>query len=373
MTRMGVSGSIDISSRYTLQKVKLGQGSFATVWRAVNKSTDEVVAVKELEMSKCSRVGVTQVDIEREIRVMRACKHQNVIHLIDTFESSTGMYFVFEYCDQGNFADKLQARPGGLQEDMVSYSKDVCSATAALHSCGVCHRNIKPDNFMVANQMLKLTDFGLAVFLRRDEMLHHRCGTTNYMSPELRALPDGLGYSYPVDVWAAGVTVYMIVTGGKLPVIGKHGLEPQGIFGRVAGRRHPEAAREILVQMLEQDPKLRITAEQVLQSQWFSGDLASARQDGRETSNNSGSWLARKCGSGTVLRSAINIGTASKFSRRPVSELQVKPADHLQKALHDQSIPRSPGNGPTKRGSLICSSLLRARTPSPKSTRQIEE
>merc|ERR550525_942597 len=94
----------------------------------------------------------------------------------------------------------------------------ILSAIAFLHRKGICHRDVKPDNFMVAKGTLKLADFGLATFVPPGKLLKDKCGTPAFMAPEIHSLPKrSPGYGFPVDVWAAGVTMYMILHQGQHP------------------------------------------------------------------------------------------------------------------------------------------------------------
>merc|ERR1719221_2604982 len=88
-----------------------------------------------------------------------------------------------------------------------------------MHVKSICHRDVKPDNFMVSSSStLKLSDFGLAVCLPAGKWLVDKCGTPAFMSPEQHALPKhSRGYSLAVDMWAAGVSMYMLMCEGRHP------------------------------------------------------------------------------------------------------------------------------------------------------------
>merc|ERR1719316_1349205 len=90
--------------------------------------------------------------------------------------------------------------------------RQVVSAVAGLHLRGICHRDVKPDNFMFSGNILKLVDFGLAVFLIPGQLLTEKSGTPMFMAPEQHLLPKrSKGYSFPVDLWAAGVLMFMLM------------------------------------------------------------------------------------------------------------------------------------------------------------------
>merc|ERR1712050_382602 len=109
-----------IEDRYFMQKVKLGQGAFGTVWRGVDRNDQSVVAIKQLDKTQLLHRGMLREDVNREIKVMNTCKHQNVIKLIGTFEDARNIYLIQEYCDGGDFGDKLKERGTHLQEHEAS-------------------------------------------------------------------------------------------------------------------------------------------------------------------------------------------------------------------------------------------------------------
>lgn len=282
-----------LEDKYFLQKVKLGQGSFGVVWRAVDRHSQNPVAVKQMYKQQCASRGVRGQDVEREIFVMQAINHENVTGLYDTFEDQQSIYMVLEYCDGGDFGDKVKERALNMQEpEAAEWVRQICSAVAACHSKGVCHRDIKPDNFMVHGSTLKLTDFGLAIFLAREQMLNDKCGTPAFMSPEQHQLPrNSRGYGHAVDNWAAGVSMYMLMMGGRHPFLvnGQHLDErlvllgaldfnvQQRVFGigvpnmglGASDGRFTEPARDLCRRLVCPDARQRLSASQALQHPWL--------------------------------------------------------------------------------------------------------
>eukprot|EP00930_Biecheleria_cincta_P032568 TRINITY_DN22593_c0_g1_i1.p1 TRINITY_DN22593_c0_g1~~TRINITY_DN22593_c0_g1_i1.p1 ORF type:complete len:752 (+),score=124.12 TRINITY_DN22593_c0_g1_i1:133-2388(+) len=221
-----VGGKAQMDEQYFMQKVKLGQGTFGTVWRAKNRKTGETVAMKQMDKAVLPKRGVTRTDIEREVSMMQACDHANITKLYDTFEDKDSIYLALEYCEGGDFGDKVQERGPVITEDEVAqWVYQICASLSHLHGKGICHRDIKPDNFMVAQESnLKLADFGLAVFLPQGNLLSDKCGTPAFMAPEQHLMPkSSRGYGFAVDMWAAGVTMYMVMFGGKHPFLVKRG------------------------------------------------------------------------------------------------------------------------------------------------------
>jgi len=284
-----------VEDRYFIQKVKLGEGAFGTVWRAIDRQMQEVVAIKQLDKNRMLARRVQREDLEREVCVMSLCMGPNLIRLLNTFEDDANFFMALEYCDGGDFGDKLRERSLECPEgEAASWMRDIINAIEALHAAQVCHRDVKPDNFMVAGTTLKLADFGLSCFLPPTKVLHEKCGTPAYMAPELMQLPgNSRGYSLPVDMWAAGVILYMIMNGGRQPFVLPGGqvdtrslLEGRLDFGNENllnmsmlgfNARFSDAARQICKGLVEVHSEVRMTAAEALQHPWMTGDHDAGR------------------------------------------------------------------------------------------------
>jgi len=281
----GVSLGEASQERYFLQKVKLGEGSFGTVWRAVDRQENTIVAVKQLDKALLPKRGVRRQDIEREVAVMRAVSHPNVTKLFGSWEDSASIFLALEYCNGGDFGDEVKEKGMELEEGTAAeWMFQIVSAIGVLHSKSICHRDIKPDNFMVHDEVLKLSDFGLAVHLPFGQKLTEKCGTPAFMSPEQHQLPRGSkGYSHSCDVWAAGITMYMVMFAGKHPfLLASQQLDEQALlagqldfsvgssfFGFAMTDRFSESARFFCRQMVTPDMGKRISAAAACHSEWF--------------------------------------------------------------------------------------------------------
>lgn len=280
---MGASPSIQ--DRFFLQKVKLGEGGFGKVWRAVDKQSGDLVAVKQLDKAVAIRQGLTREMLEREISVMQAVSHENVTQFFGSWEDGTNLFLVLEYCDGGDFGDKVSERGLNLEEAAAAeWMRQILSAIAALHDKRICHRDVKPDNFMVHGSVLKLSDFGLAIYLPKGR-LQEKCGTPAFLAPEQHLLPDrSRGYDHACDIWAAGLTMYMLMLGGKHPFMSADGryLDEQSLLEgnldfRVGGflfaigsePRYSPEARRLCQRLVCPDASARISAREACQDSWF--------------------------------------------------------------------------------------------------------
>eukprot|EP00418_Pyrodinium_bahamense_P045524 CAMPEP_0179201642 /NCGR_PEP_ID=MMETSP0796-20121207/100358_1 /TAXON_ID=73915 /ORGANISM="Pyrodinium bahamense, Strain pbaha01" /LENGTH=345 /DNA_ID=CAMNT_0020906205 /DNA_START=55 /DNA_END=1089 /DNA_ORIENTATION=+ len=289
-----------LEERYFRQKVKLGEGSFGTVWRAVDRQSGDTVAIKQLDKASMPRRGVTPQHVKQEIALMQVCRHENILQLLDKFEDEAYMYLALEYCDGGDFGDKIREQGLGLSErEAADWVRQMCQAVCVLHTQGICHRDIKPDNFMVHKRTnLKLADFGLATVIPEKQLLPGACGTPAFNAPEQYWRSVSGGYSFPVDMWAVGVSMYMVMFGGKHPFMdddqhldkkallqGKLDFRDrssatgflgfEGVGGM--GLRFSEEARQLCRCLVEPDPHRRLPAQQAVCTPWLRSSSAPRR------------------------------------------------------------------------------------------------
>lgn len=286
---MGLGPSLE--DVYYQQKVKLGEGGYGTVWRAVDRKTNDFAAIKQLDkLNLYVWQGVKRAAILKEIEILSTCQHENVIKLYNWFEDSRFISLGLEYCDGGDLEDKLKERGWKLRErEAANWMRQICSAISALFAAGICHRDIKPGNFMLARGTVKLADFGLATFLGSSELLSEKCGTPAFMAPEQQLLGQvSFGYGFPVDIWAAGITLNMLLCGGQHPFLtysgtldmprllrGKMNFGASGLadLGDLVGLKSvygvTEAAKALCRKMVEPDPMKRINIDEALQADWL--------------------------------------------------------------------------------------------------------
>lgn len=357
-----VGGREKLDEIYFVQKVKLGQGSFGTVWRAKNRKSGITVAIKQMDKASMPKRGVKRHDIEREVSMMRACSHEYITKLYDTFEDQTSIYLALEYCDGGDFGDKVrELGPVIKEEDTAEWMRQMCEALYHLHSKGICHRDIKPDNFMVlGDSTLKLSDFGLAVHLPPGGILTDKCGTPAFMAPEQHMMPvHSRGYGFPVDMWAAGVSMYMIIFGGKHPFLNRRNELDQrqmlegkldftdtssvaaqglGLFGLSETiQKFSESARSFCKQLVQVNPASRLSASNAVRVAWLSSGRRVAEQK-------------RKLTEGSPSDAEAAAGKAESRPRaRSARSAQSDAPSPMGYPQGDGRTPKGAGKGPSER------------------------
>ncbi|XP_068749876.1 phosphorylase b kinase gamma catalytic chain, skeletal muscle/heart isoform-like isoform X1 [Montipora capricornis] len=261
---------------------KLGEGISSVVRRCYHKVTGKPFAVKIID--KLSDAG--GVDIEattrEEVLILLALQgHENIIGLVDVFESDVFFFLVFELAEKGELFDHLTDQVTLSEKKTRRIMQEVFGAVKFMHDNGVVHRDLKPENILLdENYRIKISDFGFAVQLKHGETLRELCGTPGYLSPEVlqcSMFTDAPGYGKEVDMWACGVIMYTLLVG--CPPFW-HRRQVVMLRSIMEGKYHfhsPEwddislAAKDLISKLLVVQPKLRLTAEQALEHPWFKG------------------------------------------------------------------------------------------------------
>jgi len=218
---------------YTVGKV-LGQGGFGITYKGSDTRLQRVVAIKEFFLQGCIRQGnsvsiatpsITLADFERmkqrflqEARTLARFNHPGVVRVYDVFEENQTAYIVMEFLRGKPLSRILEERGGRMEEqEALGYIAQVCEALELIHSSGILHRDIKPDNIMVCEDgRVVLIDFGAArEFAARATQRHTVILTPGYAPMEQYS---ELGQRGPfTDIYALSATLYHLLT-GEVPV-----------------------------------------------------------------------------------------------------------------------------------------------------------
>ncbi len=195
---------------------KIARGGMATVYEAIDLRLDRTVAVKVMHE------GLTDDDefvrrFQREARSAARLAHHNVVAVFDTGDDDGTLFLVMEYVPGLTLRDLIRKEAPMSPAKALAVIEPVLGALAAAHAAGILHRDVKPENVLLADDgRVKVADFGLARAINSDTQ--HTAtggvliGTVSYLSPEL--VVNGHADAR-ADVYAAGVLIYEMLTGHK--------------------------------------------------------------------------------------------------------------------------------------------------------------
>lgn len=274
----------------------VGDGTYGSVLKAVNKKTGEVVAIKKMKKKFYSWDECLQL---REVRSLKKLNHPNVVKLKEVIRENNELFFVFEYLEQ-NVYQMTKERDKLLPESKIrNVIFQVLQGLAYMHKQGFFHRDMKPENLLITGDVVKLADFGLAREVRSQPPYTDYVSTRWYRAPEV--LLRSTSYNSPIDIWAVGAIMAELYTfrplfpGTSEPdeinkicsVLGTPTQQnwPEGLklaskmnfsfpkyvptpFQQIVSNASKEAI-QLMKDMLDYDPKKRPTAAEALQYPYF--------------------------------------------------------------------------------------------------------
>ncbi|GAV46737.1 hypothetical protein ZYGR_0A03320 [Zygosaccharomyces rouxii] len=222
-----------VFDKYLLER-ELGSGHYATVKEGINKKTGEVVAVKIFHPQQNDDQKKSN-QFREETNILMRVHHPNIVKMLDSFvepvsKSQIQKYLVLEKINDGELFDRIVKKVCLRQNETQALFKQILEGIKHLHSQNIIHRDIKPENILLnitrrqsPNEMqlgpwdqdeidvqVKIADFGLAKFTGEIQFTNTLCGTPSYVAPEVLLKSD---YSSKVDMWSAGVLLYVCLCG----------------------------------------------------------------------------------------------------------------------------------------------------------------
>ncbi|KAJ4704428.1 putative Calcium-dependent protein kinase [Melia azedarach] len=259
----------NIEDKYLVDR-ELGRGEFGVTYLCIERETRELLACKSISKRKL-RTAVDIEDVRREVAIMKHLpKNSSIVSLKEACEDDNAVHLVMELCEGGELFDRIVARGHYTERAAAAVTRTIVEVVQLCHKHGVIHRDLKPENFLFANKKenspLKAIDFGLSIFFKPGERFSEIVGSPYYMAPEVLKR----NYGPEIDIWSAGVILYILLCG--VPPFwaeSEQGVAQAILRGLIDFKRDPwpnisDSAKSLVRQMLEPDPKLRLTAKQVL-------------------------------------------------------------------------------------------------------------
>ncbi|XP_038610926.1 calcium/calmodulin-dependent protein kinase type II subunit delta isoform X9 [Tachyglossus aculeatus] len=306
---------------------ELGKGAFSVVRRCMKIPSGQEYAAKIINTKKLS--ARDHQKLEREARICRLLKHPNIVRLHDSISEEGFHYLVFDLVTGGELFEDIVAREYYSEADASHCIQQILESVNHCHLNGIVHRDLKPENLLLASKSkgaaVKLADFGLAIEVQGDQQAWFGfAGTPGYLSPEvLRKDP----YGKPVDMWACGVILYILLVG--YPPFwdeDQHRLYQQ-IKAGAYDFPSPEwdtvtpEAKDLINKMLTINPAKRITASEALKHPWIcQRSTVASMMHRQETVDCLKKFNARRKLKGAILTTMLatrNFSAAKSLLKKP--------------------------------------------------------
>lgn len=280
--KVTINTLIEESSGLPTKKYKvlsrLGDGSYGTVYLAVNLMTKANVAMKKI--NKVKENEIDEMEIKNEINILKKLDHPNIVKILEFYSTDKSYYIITDYCSCGELYNQIKHQYNENQLAVLFYQ--LFSGLCYLHTNNIVHRDLKLENILISeiekdkstNKNLfwiKIIDFGTAKIFEKNKNEKAVVGSSYYIAPEVLHK----NYNEKCDTWSAGVILYMLIV-GRAPF---DGVDDDQIISNIKKgefnskhRKLLSASSEVqdLVQkLLEVKPEKRLSAAQALKHPWF--------------------------------------------------------------------------------------------------------
>lgn len=254
-----------------------------------HKLTGKYVAIKSID-KEALKDDFSKKKVLREIFILKKINHENVIKLLEVFETPDHVLIVMEYAGGGDLLHMVKSRKYLCEEEALPIFRQIVYGLAHIHSRNVIHRDIKLDNILLDDEgAVKICDFGVSKIIDKDVTIYDQCGTPAYIAPEIIT---GVGYKgFYVDHWSLGVLLYAMLCGtvpfkaGNMKDL--HELIIKGKFE--FERKLSDEAKDLIKGLIKIKPEERLSIPEILEHPWMNKN----KEKNTENNENYQSYLNR--------------------------------------------------------------------------------
>ena len=190
-----------LNGDYYYYSEPIGYGSFSIIYKGFKVGRKNIpIAIKQITKI------IDNKYFNNEIELMKKLKHPNILQLIDVVQAKGNIYILLEYCNGGDLSKYIKSSE---DNNNYRYFSQIFSGLEYLYKNNVLHRDIKPQNILIHNNNIKISDFGFAKAFEKNELITTFCGSPLYMAPEIILNKE---YDSLSDIWSLGVIIYELFT-----------------------------------------------------------------------------------------------------------------------------------------------------------------
>jgi len=267
----------------------IGKGGFASVYRAISRSTAQEVAIKMVDKKQMNASGMAS-RVRQEVSIHSRLKHSAILELKSFFEDENYVYLVLELCERGELGKFLKQNATTFTEaETRVIIQQVVSGLLYLHSHGIMHRDLTLANLMLTRDFnIKIGDFGLATQVKNAQDKHvTMCGTPNFISPEVATRSS---HGLEADIWGLGCLLYTMLVG--TPPFDTTGVRSTLTKVVMADYRLPDhlspEVSDLIESMLRKNPKERIKLKDIPSHPWCRTEEPMQQDSGMYTMTTTG-------------------------------------------------------------------------------------
>ena len=263
----------EIKGKYYKGK-KIGEGHYGECFEFISiKDSKEIYAGKIIDKNKLKGEKSLE-NIINEIKIQNSLDYPKIVKVEDKLEDDKNVFIVMELCQNKTLRNLIQKRKHLTELEVQCYMFQIIQGLKYMHYRRIIHRDLKPENIFLDDKSdLKIGDFGYAVKLSsKDEKRKSILGTIFYCAPEVIDHKNYDGYSFKADIWSLGVIMYNLLT-GILPFFDTN----DNIYSKIINGSFSfpddieigKAAKDLIKQILEVNPKKRPDLNQILSHEFF--------------------------------------------------------------------------------------------------------
>ncbi|CAL8381633.1 unnamed protein product [Boreogadus saida] len=282
--RKDYNNPTEVTDKYDLGQIVKTE-EFCEIFRAKDRNTLKMYTCKKFLKKDGRKVRKAA---KNEITILKMVKHHNILQLVDTFETKKEYFLFVEIATGREVFDWILDQGYYSERDTSNVVRQVLEAVAYLHSLKVVHRNLKLENLVYFNRLkhskIVISDFQLAKM--ENGLIKDPCGTPEYLAPEVVGRQR---YGRPVDCWAIGVIIYILLSGNP-PFYNdaeeeEYDNRDKSLFLKILSGDYEfdspywddisDSAKNLVASLLEVDQDQRLTAQEAIGHEWISGNAAS--------------------------------------------------------------------------------------------------